>query len=828
MADLGAATNYPVHVGVWTNWSLGGQVTGSIITLNHRNGAFLTAFLALFVTFTGSKLWRIACFTLHQQLMSEKQQDGLYHQRQVVLRNALDEKVGLLSFLRLIWAWRHKATRPFYRLLPIIIFSFVIAAAFILAGIFSSKISSSMGNEVLISSPNCGLFGLNTSASTNTTAYQQAEILDPWNAEKITSYANYAQRCYSETSTITNCLPFVKVRLPSTVDQNASCPFQETICRHRDGNIRLDTGYLNSQADLGLNAPLDHQFDLRIATHCAPLKSDNYKRTVYYSVDKPYTEYFYGSQLPNGNKTASHTFMAEQQNPNEWSWRNSSKPFADYALTTRSHPVYNGPEGLYGMSFLPIKELAEGPGDTLLIFLSANGVRYVEPIDDDWYAAHQVEKGSVDYADGRSHGLIDLYLADEPASALGCKLQYQSCDLTLPVDRRCSPWGGMSSVAFFDGAPNTKMGQLMNWVITFDSINTIIRTLRESSLTSRFRQEDVVSGPLPADQWKAEVENWHNVVLANLQGRRIDMAAGPGDTEMLEFFWSKPNNEEQRYICKNQKIVSTAYTNFSTMWLVIVLVLGTVIILVEFFLESIVVWLERRQIVKTPSAEWFSNDTLQLQRMAHEELGLGDWSGCNGPRVIPVTEKGQLLGILDRRDPNHPKLVNPDTVSGSASNAAQVAAKIDATSSATGVDVPSRSEHRSEDSGATINEQNTSHSLPDGSQNEGNEENVLRNNASQEEATQNDPIHSDSRLNDAQQKDSSENDRAQHVTYDSFSEDRSSKPSSIETYFSLAQAAVASAHPTGQSPTQPPDLNSASQPSICAEPSSPLDRLNVI
>lgn len=95
------------------------------------------------------------------------------------------------------------------------------------------------------------------------------------------------------------------------------------------------------------------------------------------------------------------------------------------------------------------------------------------------------------------------------------------------------------------------------------------------------------------------------------------------------------------------------------MWLFLVLILGTLFILLELSLERIILWLERRNTIKSRSTEWFGNDTLQLQRMAHEELGLGDWEGCHG-KDIPVTKKGQLLGIFSTADPAHPRLVNPN------------------------------------------------------------------------------------------------------------------------------------------------------------------------
>lgn len=46
--------------------------------------------------------------------------------------------------------------------------------------------------------------------------------------------------------------------------------------------------------------------------------------------------------------------------------------------------------------------------------------------------------------------------------------------------------------------------------------------------------------------------------------------------------------------------------------------------------------------------------TLQLQRLAHEELGFGTWS--RGAHEMPSTEPDELLGYLDITDPGHPVL----------------------------------------------------------------------------------------------------------------------------------------------------------------------------
>ena len=323
MANSATGIDYPIHLGIWTNWSQGNRISGSILTLSHRNGALLTAFLALFVTFTGSRLWRIICFFLHQLLLSRATpQDGLYHQRQVILRNSIDEKATFLSLVRILWAWRSRSIRPCFRVLPLVVFSAFIAAAFALSSIFSSKISSSMGNEVLLSSSQCGTFSQNTLISAQAEDELLANVFNPWLSERISLYANYAQRCYINDTNAGDCRgPYVKEYLPSIVDRNASCPFADKICRNAQGNLKIDTGYLNSQTDLGFNTPSDLQFNLRILTHCAPLESEGYKKIVNYSNDKPYSQYFYGPQSSHTHQNQSFfTYEMPQQSIEETEW----------------------------------------------------------------------------------------------------------------------------------------------------------------------------------------------------------------------------------------------------------------------------------------------------------------------------------------------------------------------------------------------------------------------------------------------------------------------------------------------------------------------------
>jgi hypothetical protein len=55
--------------------------------------------------------------------------------------------------------------------------------------------------------------------------------------------------------------------------------------------------------------------------------------------------------------------------------------------------------------------------------------------------------------------------------------------------------------------------------------------------------------------------------------------------------------------------------------------------------------------------EWCMNETFQLQRLAHEEVGLGTWSRTTD--FIPVTKPCEELALLDLSYPDHPRLSAP-------------------------------------------------------------------------------------------------------------------------------------------------------------------------
>lgn len=86
-----------------------------------------------------------------------------------------------------------------------------------------------------------------------------------------------------------------------------------------------------------------------------------------------------------------------------------------------------------------------------------------------------------------------------------------------------------------------------------------------------------------------------------------------------------------------------------------IFVVGGLIIITSLLLEPLLTYLQYRYRYREyQNLEWCSNHVLQLQRMAHEEVGCGTWNNTDG--YAPVTHPAETLAMLDIADPAHPRL----------------------------------------------------------------------------------------------------------------------------------------------------------------------------
>lgn len=144
--SLDVSSDYDVYTGLWIARARG-VVQGATITLGRQSGAILIAFLALYVGLAGSGCWNIVRFLLHRIFSTSSDVDGVYHQRQTILRNAGTAHSAVWELFQVSIAWRGKgARRHIKRLLPVMGLSAVLSLAFAAAGMISALLRTQFGH----------------------------------------------------------------------------------------------------------------------------------------------------------------------------------------------------------------------------------------------------------------------------------------------------------------------------------------------------------------------------------------------------------------------------------------------------------------------------------------------------------------------------------------------------------------------------------------------------------------------------------------------------------------------------------------------------------
>lgn len=300
--------NYNVYQGVWTNWAKG-SVQGATLTTTTKHGALLIAFLALYVQIIGGRFWRILCFVFHQFLSSPTSRDGFYHQRQAILRNVGTDYSGLFEFLRIGWAWQGKTRAPLRRVFPLCFAALLHIALFTTAGVFSSYVTDTAGNEVLLSNTRGGFLN-GTNLAEFGTISDQLKYAIPYSTEIAIASATYAQQCYNANASSQACETYVQANVQS-VQRNIPCPFGGNICLDGTG-ISIDSEPLDSQLDFGINARPEDRFTWRAVTSCAVLTTDGFienRTDPYFNLpDYPQQLLNYGGQgVPGEDDTVNYT-----------------------------------------------------------------------------------------------------------------------------------------------------------------------------------------------------------------------------------------------------------------------------------------------------------------------------------------------------------------------------------------------------------------------------------------------------------------------------------------------------------------------------------------
>jgi hypothetical protein len=176
-----------------------------------------------------------------------------------MLRSLPTPSTVMADAVKLWWAWRKNADKPFLRSLVLVMLALTFTAATVAASVFSSLIVTTGVVEILVDSPLCG--GINTTGTV-------------WRSVK--SYVDqtsgsYAKACYLNTTTLsTGCSSFMQPNIPLKVE-NAPCPFLNTTWCNTTEAVSLDTGLIDVGKTFGLNLAAQDRVSFRKRTTCTIL-----------------------------------------------------------------------------------------------------------------------------------------------------------------------------------------------------------------------------------------------------------------------------------------------------------------------------------------------------------------------------------------------------------------------------------------------------------------------------------------------------------------------------------------------------------------------------
>lgn len=184
--------------------------------------------------------------------------------------------------LKLYWAWRKRADRPFLRSISLVLVAFVFKTATIAASIFSSLIVDSGSITVLVESSLCG--GVSSEGyarKTYTVALNQAVPV-------------YARDCYKNGSLPLTCGVFMRPNVPVTIE-DAPCPFNASMCE--SSAFSMDSGLVDIGGAFGLNLEAKDRINYRRKATCTVLPIEGHME-IKNSTELP-AEYFSGRGLIN-------------------------------------------------------------------------------------------------------------------------------------------------------------------------------------------------------------------------------------------------------------------------------------------------------------------------------------------------------------------------------------------------------------------------------------------------------------------------------------------------------------------------------------------------
>lgn len=373
-----------------------------------RTGTVIVALLTIMASVGTAQLWNICTFLYHQFCANGKDADGLYWQRQALLRTMPTPTALMADTIKLSWAWRSKIPRAFLRSAVPFLIALGFAIASIAAGILTAFAIDSSNIEVLVDSPMCARFNYTKVYENRSTSTLLASIKS--------TIDTYAANCYQDKPSLPEPCRNTFARSNITFHASAApCPWNETLCRGSDlPALLVDSGMVDLRTHFGLNLSPQDTVKLRKKTTCSVLPIENR------IIDRDVSWW------------TARGFQDSKTTIEYGTYRNSDpilRPEATFIQATalsRSQQSYGSASAisylqpdLTALGITPIPEMQRPDADIALAAVWLNDMIYEKPVDDPLFSAHR----EWIYTPGGGYPNETKYKSDHVAGVIGCAQQ---------------------------------------------------------------------------------------------------------------------------------------------------------------------------------------------------------------------------------------------------------------------------------------------------------------------------------------------------------------------------------------------------------------------
>ena len=587
MATTGndAAGSAAVHTGFWTDHGRG-RVYGATLTIADGYATVLLAFLAVLVTFAGTRSWKFWRFFLHCALHNTKSDlwgAPLHRIRHLVLlRNS--ETAGSTLWM-LVFPPESKSKpkskkRDWKVTIPLGVFAVAHLLVFIAAGILTSRIFT--GRTVVSKvTDTCGQWMGDPVTVADEASYllqHELQLNQTLDAE------NYVRNCYDlgTSRQILNCGKFVTRSLPHLTDNGARCPFKNGTCLTGKQSIIMDSGAI-TLAQIGINSKFAGQLTVRRRSTCAVLDPKLFEVSAsLLGLDNGKPSSSYGFEKIDGTLSA-HTFFHTNLS-------------VDYDLRAFTLSAFNTED------LVPEVRLEAINHTVSVVLLGGGGIMFPETHDDPFFAVHR----EIEFNDpeGKLDPGFRRFELDRPVNIIGCDEQAQLCS---SISGQCGPWRSLFTVdetipAVLGGTDLednevqdiTASATLLQLILPTTSIPMSIQLRQASSALQAGRYLlQATQFYLHPNQWAVELNYWFSMCLARLQLELFNTIERPPSLDMTRAHnvWA---GTPLMKLCGTVKFNSPDHMSLSALGLGLILALAVLLIALSFT-DMVVVWALRKK-----------------------------------------------------------------------------------------------------------------------------------------------------------------------------------------------------------------------------------------